>query len=299
MIIKFYVSHPREILIGTNFIKGIEAHGDTGFIVDTMGDWQKERSYDVAVMFGVKNKFFWEYTKSQGRYRIILDKGYIRDRDPDWASGWKYLRASINTMHPTRYVDLSRDAGRWSKLNIGINRNANLSNKNKILVAGSSAKCHKFVDIMSPTPYYQQVVNKLKEFCYDNDIICYRPKPSWQEAEQLEHSEYSTRSERIEELIQHARLLVTHSSNAVFEGLLNCVPCIVLGDAVTKNISATEITASSVQNRTPIPYQDAHRLLCGLAYCQFTQQEFASGFAWSVLKPQVLKDRNDPAFPYL
>jgi hypothetical protein len=299
MIIRFYVSHPREVHMALNFLKGLEQHGDEGYVVQTTGNWQKEREYDAAVMFGVKNKFFWEYTKAAGKHRILLDKGYIRTRDPNYSSGWLYLRASINTMHPTRYVDLSRGTGRWSSLNLWIPQYLNLSKRNKVVVAGSSAKCHKFVDIMSPTPYYQKVVNDLKEFCYDDDIICYRPKPSWKEAEKLEHSQYSDGSERIEDLIRDARLLVTHSSNAVFEAICNRVPCIVLGDAVAKNLSATEITSASVKNRAPISYQDAERLLCGLAYCQFTQQEFANGFAWSILKPQVIKDKDDPAFPNL
>jgi len=75
--------------------------------------------------------------------------------------------------------------------------------------------------------------------------------------------------------------LVTHGSNACFDAVCLGIPCIILGDAVAKNMSST--TLDEIESPRLASEAERHQWLSDLAYWQWTEAEHASGEAWDFL----------------
>lgn len=274
---------PRERILSDAFLAGVRKHGDVGIeralsyeIPDPLPDC------DIACMVGVKSRRLILAHWSAGIHSLYLDKGYVRTEVDSEMKNWKYWRVALDSHHPTRYLQRMRfDASRWNRLGIELApwRGAG----EKIIFAGSSEKYHEFYGIVDPTQYAQKMVKRIAG--QTNLPIIYRPKPSWDEAVPIEGTKFS-RGGPIASLLQGAHTLVTHGSNAVFEAVIAGVPCVVLGDAVAKHISSTDI----MEVASPRLANEAERLqmMHALAFCQWTIGEMRSGEAWEHIKQEFM-----------
>lgn len=263
-------------------MRGVIAHGDEGVIRRLTGEPQVAEDCEVAVMVGVKSReLFWENWDA-GVHTVMLDKGYCRHRITGPVRQWEYWRMSVDAHHPTHsLMKIERPSDRWDALDLEIKPWRRRGKQ--ILFAGSSAKYHEFYALPEPTEYAQRVFRKLRK--YTERTIIYRPKPSWKDAVPISGTLYSKSPETLEMALAGAHCMITHGSNACFEAMLTGIPTLVLGDAVARPVSTTDIT--EVEDPKMIPDDERKQWLSNLAYCQFTAHEMESGLAWSIVRPQI------------
>jgi hypothetical protein len=272
---------PREHLLADAFAEGVRRHGDSCEMRALTPDHTPVPA-EVACMVGVKSRELYRAYTDQGTHVVYLDKGYTRHARPGPVKVWEYWRVSLDAHHPTaklghpdmphdRTDDLGLVVQPWRKNGIGI------------VIAGSSQKYHDFYGLRHPTQWAQKLVKQIQSIAPERPII-YRPKPSWKEAVPIEGTQFS-RSGDIYDVLVGAWCLVTHGSNAVFEAVLEGVPCIVLGDAVAKPISST--TLEDIPEPRLATYTERHQWVANLSYWQWTMPEFAEGKAWAFLRPQI------------
>lgn len=283
MRVAFFASDkPRERLLADAFLRGLNAHGDSGEVIYLDGTPQVAEGFEVAVMIGVKSRDLYQANIQAGVHVVLIDKGYTRHHAPGPVKIWEYWRVAVDAHHPTRtLMNIRHKRTRLRRL--GLTAVPWRQSGRHILLAGSSAKYHDFYGLPDPTTYAIQVVADLRRLT--KRPIVYRPKPSWRAAVPINGTRFSRSDEAIGAVLKGAWAMVTHGSNACFEAALLGVPCIVLGDAVAKPISSTTLRGI----KRPYLATDAERgqWLANLAFCQWTMAEFASGEAWAVIRPQI------------
>lgn len=275
MRLAFFASEKeREQELASAVLAGARKHGHKGQI-RLLGDNPDLTGYDIGCFVGVKSKRLFRAHRAAGIQFLMLDKAYIRHRDPANPSRWEYWRVSVNDHHPTAYLESHRfPSDRFDAL--GLEVAPWKTDGETIIIAGSSEKYHAFYDLGDPNDYARDIVRMLREFT-DRPII-YRPKPSWRGAVEIEGARLSPPKEELSALLANAACLITHGSNACFEAMLAGVPSIILGNAVARPISSTSL--SEVENPLRL---NRKSLLNGLAYHQYTLAEHRSGAAWEII----------------
>jgi hypothetical protein len=287
MKVTFFASDkPREQILAEGFIRGLRDHGDEGEIVTLKGDVPIAHGSQAACMVGVKSLELWKANMKAGVHCIMFDKGY--DRDAVTTTGpktWAYWRVAVDAHHPTHY--LMKENKPHDRIFAEFKPWREYDPKGRILVAGSSAKYHRFYDITEPTRYWRANIKRMGR--YTSAKVIYRPKPSWHEAVPIKAASFSKRRNiTIMDDLGQASVMVTHGSNAVVESILEGVPVISLGPSVAAPISSYDLSALSPKQ---MPYEapDEVRLqwLANLGYCQWTVEEMRKGLAWPHIKPYI------------
>jgi len=281
----WHADKPRERVLAEAFVEGVVADGrDTAYMRPLIEDKEEvAQDADVACMVGVKSKKLFAAHWRAGFHTVYFDKGYTRHSVAGGVRGWEYWRMSVNQHHPTHYLHLlQHKRDRADALDLKL-KPWRTKGKN-IVIAGSSAKYHAFYDLPEPTQWAEKVIKKLSR--HTDRKIVYRPKPSWKEAVEIEGSEFNEGGS-ITDVLEGAHCLVTHGSNAVFEALLNGIPTLVLGDAVTRDISSKQV--EEIESLYLATEEERQQLLNNLAYCQFTLTEIADGTAWRYSRPHIYR----------
>lgn len=272
----------RENSVADAFLAGVELFGDEGIKIPKSGVVDTNAA-DVFCMIGVKSRKVFTQVKRAGKHVVFFDKGYFRHRGP--SRTWEYWRVCVNDHHPTDYVETAKHSHlRWEYLakrrmvEVKPWREAG----DHIVYAGSSEKYHEFCGLPHPTEYARRIVRQLSKIT-DKPII-YRPKPTWTEAEPVEGARFSSSIESIADVLRAAHVLVTNGSNSSFDAVLMGIPSIVLGDAIARPISSTDLKDIV----TPRLASDEERLqwLSNIAWCMFTELEMEMGIPWQTIKPQ-------------
>lgn len=284
MKVCFYRSDkPREGLLADAFARGVIEHGDEAVVRQLTGDIQVASDCEVAVMVGVKSRELYQANWRAGVHTIILDKGYSRHSTGGPIKTWEYWRVAVDGHHPTRYLmKTPRPVDRLRKLRLNVRPWRTIGEH--IVIAGSSAKYNAFYGLPDPTTYAQSLVRHIREVS-DRPIV-YRPKPSWKEAVEIDGARFSYGTgETIDQVLDGAHAMVTHGSNACFEAVLAGIPCVVLGDAVAKPISSTEL--SDLESPLMAKRRDRNAWLAALSYQQWTLGEYSTGEAWQIIRPLI------------
>lgn len=229
---------------------------------------------DVAIMVGMKATSLRERCLAAGQRVIVADKGY--DRKDDW---W---RISIDTHQPTRYLmDMKRPDARMRAAQWKMKpwRDAG----DFVLIAGGGAKYHSVWNLSPVAVWAQEMVDGIREAGWTGPIQ-YRPKPS-QPDKTVPYGATLSSPKYMVKALDDCHAIVTYGSNACFEAMLCGVPSIILGDAVLKAISSEKLQEICDPYRAPDSARKA--ALSNLAYCQFREAEWMSGFAWQEVKRQL------------
>jgi len=279
MRVVFFASDKiREQELARAFVTGAKAHGDMAIILDAGGDVRLHGA-DTVAMVGVKSRDLFNSCRAAGVHTIMLDKGYQRHRRPG-VGGWEYWRVAVDGHSPSDDVlNMNRPHDRLNGLAM---KSWRVSGKH-IVIAGSSAKYHRFHDLPGPTEWATDLVAELRKHT-DREIV-YRPKPSWHDAVPIPGTRFSGGDETIVPVLKGAHALVTHGSNACFESILEGVPCVILGSGVAGPISSKNIEL--IENPDMVSVRRRMDWLAALTYCQWTVEEFASGEAWATIRPQI------------
>lgn len=277
---------PRERHLERAFMAGVEKHGD---ISTNIIDFDKPEEVDAVVLIGVKSIDLYRACREAGIHTIMLDKGYVRHDEagkpqPSGVLGgvWSHTRAALDAHHPTKAM-MQRNYPRDRAKHLGLELKPWRNDGDYILLAGSSAKYHRFYNLPEPTEWARNVVAELRR--YTDRLIYYRPKKSWRDSVEIEGTVWARSKEPIKNALNNAWALVTHGSNACFEAALYGVPSIILGDGVSMPISSTDL--SEVENPRLADIKERRQWLANLMYQQWTMIEYQSGEAWAVIKEQI------------
>lgn len=285
---------PRERLLANAWKDGVQAlgKGDTVELRALQPD-PVAADCDVAVMFGVKSRELFRAHWNAGAHVVYVDKGYARHKAQDPTGLWEYWRVAVDAHQPTeRLYDRECPPDRWNRLGLTMKpwrthaASGHWAQPWRFLIAGSSQKYHDFYGLSDPTQWAFKVVRALHEMQPGCEVI-YRPKPSWREAVPVPGSTWGGGDrEQLETVLERVDCLVTHGSNAVFDAMLAGVPQIVLGDAVTRQLSTTVLDAVEVWPRRA-SQAERDRWAHNLAYFQWTLAEISMGECWRWLRPMI------------
>jgi hypothetical protein len=253
-------------------------------------DWEKrdlstfvdEAEGDIGAFIGLKSTKVLRAYRSAGKPCLVIDKGYSRMADGGEAGKTNYWRVAINATQPTNY--LFRDplpGDRWAILNRKYKHKLKARNERGSVVFyfASSQRYHYWHDLPEMNDYARSVIWQLRKR-WDGEIM-YCPKPQAfgrGKIEAIPGALLRNRRDRIKTLIGMGHAAVVHGSGAAVECILNGVPVICLGDAITKPISETSL--DNVKNPYWPEPKEREQWAFNFAYSQWTPKEMASGACW-------------------
>lgn len=250
--------------VGEAFIEGVNRSGDRG--VMAAKNASRVPDADVVVVFGVKCRKVWHAARALGRRTVFVDRGYLRSPHQ--------FRVAVDDHNPTAWLEVANCSPDRARA-VGFRLEPWRRGGDYVLLAGSSAKYHLWHDLPHPTEYAQAIADQLRAMGLS---VLYRPKPGWDGKRPIRGAAYQRGRQGILDPLRSANCLITHGSNACIEALLAGVPCVALGNAVVRPISSTSL-ADAVNPRRAND-ADRWRLLCNLAWTQFSPREMAGGMAW-------------------
>lgn len=280
MDLAFYVDpmFPQYGDVAVAFARGCKVNGDRCRIEPA--DEQKLDA-DVAVIGGLfdDTRAAARAYRAAGRPIVFLDKGYGRIKSSD--GGSVFWRASVNDTQPLAYFHKRpRPADRLSSS--GLSAASKRRRGETVLFAGCSDRLHAWYDLPSPFDYASAVIKDIAR--YTDRPVVYRPKPTCLGPGPVPGAKFSD-TVKFRDDLDAADLVVTYGAGVCLEAVAAGVPVLVLGNAVTRPVSETDIAKVAVPK---FPSQDEVRLfLRNLSYCQWTLAEMRSGEAWADLRPIV------------
>ncbi len=285
MQVLFYRRDNRgEKSIVDSLVKGIQRHGDTCRIVDSL-DFQKKLNWgsEEVVFLGRSlpgSKIVMEEAQKRGIAFVYYDKGYFN-------RGWKtdnpniYFRFSVNDLQPLHYFQaVSRPPDRWDRLGIALGKRR-LGGRN-ILFAGASKKFGLYYGIDAEEKA-NSIIKDIRKATLRP--IVYRARRPEQETG-LPGTSFSG-DRKLKEDLEDAHALVTFSSNAAVNALLSGVPAFVLGPGIARPVSNTDL--SRIEDPFFPTEEQRFQWCCDLAYCQWRVDEMEDGSFWEELKKILIK----------
>lgn len=243
---------------------------------------------DLVAFVGVKSLEIKRWCEQSGVQSLLIDKGYF--------GRGEYFRMSLNGFQPSYLPTLIKMQMPSDRLAAaGVGRLRPKHDGNLVIYAASSQKFHNWHDAGDVGAYSQTICEHLVRIAGSRRRIIYRPKPSWwvKQSPAARRSylprgcELSHEKQLLADLLPSAQCLVTYGSNAAVEALIAGVPVIVPS---IEGISAVHSIAEHELQNVLDPYwpsdEDRFRVINALAWCQFTEEEMASGFAWQTIKEQ-------------
>lgn len=272
---------PREHQLAEALEAGIVADGDECEVLFPAPKDFSKVDADFIAAVGMKRGELFKWCMANGQRFIYFDKGYYH-REFEGRKNIILWRASVDSQQPLEFIENAKQTPeRWLKLGREIAPWRKRTEDGHIIIANSSDKYHEFYNLPSPTEWVEKIVEEIRQ--YTNRPIWYRPKPSFvpRGARPIAGTKYCPR-QPLSELFPNCHALVTHGSYIAVDALLNGVPSVILGTAVTRSISSCSLE----EIECPRQASDDERLqvLANMAWCQYRLEEWQSGLAWRNIK---------------
>ena len=196
-----------------------------------------------------------------GRTFYAIDTGYIQP-----GSKKDYHRITKNSLQYLGPI-IDRPQDRLRRLNWSY-RKPKIGEK--ILICPPSDKVMKFYNL-DLDQWMKEVVDEIKT--RTNRPIEIRLKPSRQER---------VTNKTIWQALDETYCLVTFNSIAATEAILYSVPAIALAPNAAQVICNTSL--NDIKNPTIPTKEEIVKFAAHLSYCQFTEKEMRSGYAWNIIE---------------
>lgn len=288
-----------EVLI--NFIKGVNAVGDIGKVVD---EWKVIDS-DVAVVQGFvhpgsKNvthlnlrKNVFDTQQKNNKRSIIIDSNLFLYADP--GNTKKYLRYSYDGIFPTtgEYCNSQPTLNRWDQISKDLNLSLKpwSTNKEVILIC-----CQRdggwSMDGQQLMPWLVKTIMEIKKHSDRKIVVRFHPgdrNSSKHKSALLRYNlqnVFVTTNESIITDFKTAHVVVNYNSSPAVAAAIEGIPVFVLDPerSQAKDIANTDI--SKIEN--PVLY-DRSVWIQKLAQMHWTSNELADGTAWRHLRQWATK----------
>ena len=288
-----------EVLI--NFIKGVNAVGDIGKVVD---EWKVIDS-DVAVVQGFvhpgsKNvthlnlrKNVFDTQQKNNKRSIIIDSNLFLYADP--GNTKKYLRYSYDGIFPTtgEYCNSQPTLNRWDQISKDLNLSLKpwSTNKETILIC-----CQRdggwSMDGQQLMPWLVKTIMEIKKHSDRKIVVRFHPGDRNSSKHKSALIRYNlqnvfvTSNESILTDFKTAHVVVNYNSSPAVAAAIEGIPVFVLDfeRSQAKDIANTDI--SKIEN--PVLY-DRSVWIQKLAQMHWTSNELADGTAWRHLRKWAKK----------
>lgn len=190
----------------------------------------------------------------RGAKELLHKKTHFYRMDHAYMKRMDYFRITRNDFQPSKVVE--RPSDRWESLKkrYGVKMVDWRRGKN-IVVALSDPRTYEFFNVRD----FKEVTEGVLKQHTDRPII------------------FRSREEKrpLGEDLKDAWALVTYASNSVIESLLAGVPVFPLGPSISRPMGHSDLSLIE----TPLFPDNRDEFFRHMAYCQFTTDEFKSGFA--------------------
>jgi hypothetical protein len=242
---------------GQAFIQGMRAHG----IRPAMGTGVPEEC-DLAVMWGARREQVIQRQRVSGRHYLILERGYFGDRFQMTSLAFDGLNGRGN------FGNANSPADRWVKHGVPMRPWRRKDGPALLIGQVPGDMSIKGLDMDG---WYKEQIGLLRARGFE---VVFRPHPLGSNIPKgVEVSRLS-----LEEDFDRAAVVVTMNSNTGVDAVLAGVP------TVTCDVGAMawDVSFRDVDSMGDMP--DRQQWAWNLGYCQWTQDEIASGEAWEHLK---------------
>ena len=290
LIVGVYSSPSRRgKTIVANMYEGIKARSADVPIVRDHKLHAKADNFRAVVFYGLRDNLLALYLEYRRKNvaTMFFDMGYWGRGKGEMLSG--YHRVAINALQPNAYfwsLNAPEDRFRRFRLRIHDWRKSG----REVFIAGLSDKnagvLHRLGLIHTPDPtrYAEWMRDEIRK--HTDRPIAYRPKPSWKGARPINGTRYAVKP-GLDGLLWELRdawAVVTFRSNMTISGLMQGIPCFVVGDGVAGLMGYADL--SKIEE--PL-YPDNREQFCfNLAYCQWHFQEMKDGDCWRYHKEKGL-----------
>jgi len=239
------------------------ATGSSGYI----STWEKEESKDTPLIIrglGGNSRKAIQHCHNNNRPYYAIDTGYMQ---PVGTTKKMYHRITRNNLQNQQML-IERPKDRLTRLGYSYKR---FTPGSKILICPPSEKVMNLFGQPDPKTWTQNVIKELREFT-DRPIEI-RLKPDRADRVTINTMEHA--------LSDDVYCMVTYNSIAAVEAILLGKPAIALGPnaaATVCNSQLSEIETLNYPDKELVVKFAAH-----LSYCQFTEAEMRSGYAWRIV----------------
>jgi hypothetical protein len=230
-----------------------------------LSNWDAEQTTDTALVIrgvGGGSQRAIKHCWSTNRTFYAVDTGYFgNSKHKTWH---RVTKNNLQTSSPF----IERPSDRLNKFDW---KPRKIRSGSKILICPPSEKVMKLWDQPGPDEWTAMVIAELKK--HTDRPIEIRMKP--------------TRGERVttntieDALRDDVYCLLTYNSIAATEALMNGRPAMALGPNAASSLCRTRI--EDVENLYIPTVDEIYNFAKHLSYCQFTIEEFVSGYAWGVV----------------
>lgn len=268
---------------------GIKFHGDS-VSVRPLATFQPEQIREADVVFTHTVGFSRPVLEACQKYNVTsvyYDKGYF-------SRAWKakhpqaYVRFSVNRFQPIEYLmHLDCPDDRWKDLKIELKPRQQYGEN--VVFAGCTQAMADWYNF-DISEYAHIILSEVQK--HTKKPVVYRPKKSLTPPKPIPGTIYSHYERKIQVEIQQSSVVITFSSNAAVDALINGVPAITLGPSI-----AYPVTPHDLNCVDDTPYPEGHLLkkwLYNLAYCQWRFDEMECGKAWEEIKRLIPISRQYP-----
>lgn len=215
---------------------------------------------DLAIIWGHGKPGVIEHQKSIGKDYLVMERGYIGDRQKFTSLGFNGLngRAEFNNQHspPDRWEKHGFELKPWKY------------GGDYVLIMGQvpGDQSIRHIDI-------REVLHSVADNINDKPVY-YRPHPLAHETWTPAPVYYGT----LDECLAGAEYVVTVNSNSAVDAILSGTPAVALDEGSM----AWDVATHRLKQLIIRP--DRTQWAYNLAYCQWTEEEIRSGEAWEHLK---------------
>lgn len=259
--ISIHPNAPHQAKFGGALADGLKRHGINVEVISN-NQWP---SADFCAGWGWRKM---RKCQLQDNRVLVIELGYIGDRLAQCSLAWDGLNG--RGKHP-ECQDGGEKFGALSELKPWRERR-----NSKALLIGQ-VEGDASIEGISIKGWYIDTVRALKDAGY---TVTFRPHPVAVERGQGNvkcGADFHSRATLVEDLAAHD-LVVTYNSNTGVDAALAGVP-VVIADAKGA-MAAPVASCGRMIERTPDRQEWANRL----AWCQWSPEEIASGFAWEVIR---------------
>lgn len=275
-------------------VAGFKRHGEIVDLYDTAQDTGPHSGH-LAVFVGVRltSQRVNKAARAVEQRTMLIDKGYFKRG--------AYNRFSIGGFQPYYLGCGNTDRRRLKELGVFVSLDPRPSTRHKVVYVEQTKKYYDFQDLGEIGAYAARICGSIQEVIDTKPElgleIIYRPKACARKGSDYHgmpipppNTGYSDPdTEPYWSLFPDTQCVVIDGSNAGVEAAMAGVPVLAINGRACPLWDIVNTDFEDVLNPT-VPSSDALLTrLAELSWCQYTNEEIASGFAWENLRPWVLK----------
>ena len=247
------------------FLEGLRRHGHS---VEVCPVGTVPANVDLAILWGVRHKRLILNIREKGGDYLVLERGYIGDRQKYISCGFNGLNGKANFMN--------KGLGDFRSKHFQHLMQPFIKNRGNYIVIMGQMENDASVKYIGFNNWLDDTFRQLKNIT--DRKIYYRPHP-------LSINQHVTEGLEVihgdlHHVIQKAHCVVTLNSNSGVDTILAGVPCV----SMDRGSMIYDVTQHNINAVIKPVFKDRQQWFNELAYCQWTDEEMASGAAWQHLK---------------